>query len=109
MGYKRVCLSCRKAFHLAYGHTGPTTCPVCGQAIVVLPHRFRPPKKRAEQKWETVKYLVSKGFFYQHIRCENLPPAKRPAGYKVQNYVGYPENLREAKEFVITYQAHARK
>jgi DNA-directed RNA polymerase subunit RPC12/RpoP len=108
MGAKHVCFSCRKAFNVPYGHTGPNACPDCGQSIVVLPHRFRPPKKRDEQKWETVKYLVSKGFFYEHIGYENLPFAKRPEGYKVQNYVRYPENLREAKEFVIIYQAHAR-
>jgi predicted RNA-binding Zn-ribbon protein involved in translation (DUF1610 family) len=108
MGAKHVCFSCRKAFNAPAGSVRPSTCPDCGQSVVLLPHRFRPPKKREAQKWETAKYLVDQGFLYQHIPCKTLPPTKRPEGYQVQTYVEHPENLREAKEFVTAYQAYAR-
>jgi hypothetical protein len=112
MGAKHVCFNCRKASNVPYGHVGPTTCSDCGQHLEILSQRFRPPKKREQQKWETAKYLVDHGFYYhEHIGFDNIAPVNKPKGegYLVQNYVQYPENLREAKEFVVKYHAYARK
>lgn len=56
-------------------------CPNCQKEMILLPHRFRPPKKSDVQKWKAVEYLLSQGFRYQHV-SEVVP-----------------ENLRDAKEF----------
>ncbi len=52
-----------------------------------MPHRFRPPKKQDEKKWEVVKYLVSEGFEYQHILDDEI----------INTYVPYPETMKQAK------------
>jgi hypothetical protein len=99
MGAKHVCFTCCQAFNAPYGAVGPTKCPNCGNAIVVLPHRFRPPKKRETAKWEVAKYLVDHGFYYQHIH-------EHPwGGYLIE----YPTTMHQAKAFVKTYQEQASK
>lgn len=102
MGAKRICFNCRKAFNVPYAAKGPTHCPDCGEAVVILPHRFRPPKKRDTEKWATVKYLVDHGFRYEHLNPANSPTWSLT---KYGNYVQCPETLREAKEFVETYRS----
>ena len=97
MGAKHVCFTCRKAFNAPHGAVGPTKCPDCGQALAVVPHLFQPPKKREAAKWEVVRYLVDHGFPYYHVR-ETLAGG---------GYVKYPENMQEAKAFVVTYRAQA--
>ncbi|WP_426490852.1 hypothetical protein [Hymenobacter sp. 102] len=106
MGHKNVCLNCRKAFNMPFGVTGEMTCRECGQQMIRLPHRFRPPKKTETAKWETVKFLVEHGFSYQHIYHVDENPVRND---KVENYVQYPENMREAQEFVIMYRAQAKQ
>nr|WP_298995195.1 hypothetical protein [uncultured Polaribacter sp.] len=58
-----------------------------------MPHRFRPPKKQDERKWNVVKYFVSEGFEYQHIYDDEI----------INTYVPYPETMKQAKEFVKKY------
>jgi hypothetical protein len=110
MGAKLVCFTCRKSFTAPYGPKGPinsaryampvpTKCPDCSQALVVLSHHFRPPRKQATAKWKMVKYLVDQGFYYKHIY-------EHPWG---GCFMPYPATMQEAKEFVHTYQAQARK
>ncbi|GGF04007.1 hypothetical protein GCM10011383_13850 [Hymenobacter cavernae] len=71
-----------------------------------MPHRFRPPKKREDEKWNAAQYLVEQGFCYEHIS----PAAELTKRSEAQaNYVPYPENLREAREFVQQYRAFAKK
>ncbi len=74
--------------------------------MTLLPHRFRPPKMTDKSKWDTVKFLVDNGFYYQHIYepLENNNRINKP-----ENYVEYPDNLRDAKEFVEKYKTQARK
>jgi hypothetical protein len=74
--------------------------------MIQLPHRFRPPKKTEAAKWETVKFLVESGFSYQHIYHIDESPVRNG---KVENFVQYPENMREAQEFVIKYNSQAKK
>jgi len=75
--------------------------------MTLLPHRFRPPKKSEEKKWETVKFLIDNGFYYQHI-YETV--TKTINGFtKYENLVPYPDNIRDAKEFVERYKNQARK
>ena|SRR5690554_9449 len=102
MGYKIVCLECRKAFSLGtdFSTNKEIICSDCGKEALLLPHRFRPPKKTDDKKWEIVHFLITNGFHYQHI-YEELGNSG--------NFVSYPENLREAKEFVERYKNYAKK
>lgn len=84
MGYKKICLDCRLTLNREFdiGNKGLTyPCPTCQKEMLLLPHRFRPPKKSNEQKWRAIEYLISQGFRYEHT-FENVP-----------------ENLRDAKVF----------
>ena len=100
MGYKKVCLECRKAFGLGtdFFTNNKTICSTCGKKAILFPHRFRPPKKTDDKKWKVVSFLVLNGFKYQSILNENS-----------KEYVIYPENLREAKAFVKRYKAYVEK
>ena len=103
MGHKKVCLECKIAFNRDFDNDSELTypCPECCKQMALLPHRFRPPKKTDDKKWEVVKFLVENGFYYQHIsESENIDK---------NEYVKYPDNLQEAKEFVIKYKNQARK
>ena len=106
MGAKHVCFACRKAVNVPYGAKGPVRCTDCGSELVVLPHRFRPPKKREEDKWATTRYLVEHGYCYEHLAPSHFPEW---ATTKYGDYVQYPESLREAKEFVEKYGAFTSK
>ena len=108
MGDKSVCFDCKKTFNRKFesGLNREYKCPNCGNQMTLLPHRFRPPKTTDKSKWDTVKFLVDNGFYYQHIyeHLENNNRINQP-----ENYVEYPDNLRDAKEFVEKYKTQARK
>ncbi len=103
MGLKNICFNCRKSFNI---RTNSDTiregnCPECGQPMKLMNHRFRPPKKDDDKKWQTVKYPVDNGFTYQHIYQEFKSKDKQ----KIERTnVVYPDNLRDAKEFVTKYK-----
>ena len=107
MGHKSVCIDCRKALNREFdsGSGRLYPCPECGNPMILLPHRFRPAKKTDDEKWRTVKYLIENGFLYQHLyketRYKNMDVP--------ENYIDYPETLREAKEFVEKYKERAIK
>ena len=103
MGHKSVCVDCRKTFNRGFdsGSGREYKCPDCGKPMTLYPHRFRPPKKSDDSKWITVKYLLEHGFNYQHVH-EPGEFGKIINGREV--FVEYPENLRDAKEFVEKYK-----
>lgn len=107
MGIKKVCLECKVTLNRPFDSGSELTypCPECGKSMTLLPHRFRPPKKAEDKKWETVKFLIYNGFYYQHI-YENVETKNGITSY--QNYIAYPENLRDAKEFVEKYKSQAK-
>lgn len=80
-------------------HAG--ACPECGQPTTVMNQRFRPPKKDDDKKWLTVKFLVDNGFRYQHI-YEAID--RKDKGKVERITVAYPENLKDAREFVLKYK-----
>jgi hypothetical protein len=82
----------------------PGNCPECGQSMTLMTHRFRPPKKDDDKKWLTVKYLIDNGFTYQHI-YEDIETKDKQKIKRIN--VPYPDNLRDAKEFVIKYKDQA--
>lgn len=108
MGHKKVCLECKvtlnRPFDSGYELTYP--CPECGKSMTLLPHRFRPPKKSENKKWETIKFLIENGFYFQHI-YEKIETKNGVTFY--QNYVAYPDNLRDAQDFVLKYKSQARQ
>jgi hypothetical protein len=73
---------------------------------VLLPHRFRPPRKADTDKWATAQFLVEHGFYYQHIE---YPGPLRDGQRAPLVQVPYSETLRDAKAFVEIYRAWARK
>lgn len=81
-------------------------CPKCGKPMLLLPHRFRPPKKNDDKGWELVNYLIENGFRFQHIYQLGSDDYNKKL---TDNYISYPKNLRDAKEFVEKYKGQARK
>ena len=81
-------------------------CPKCGKPMLLLPHSFRPPKKTDEKAWQLVNYLIQNGFRYQHIYQEG---SDEYHGKITDNYISYPKNLRDAKEFVQKYKPQLKK
>ncbi|MFN8358688.1 MAG: hypothetical protein U0264_02125 [Candidatus Kapaibacterium sp.] len=108
MGHKVVCLDCRISFSQGtdLNNRREANCPTCGKPMLLLSHRFRPPKKSDDKKWETVKLLIDNGFYFQHI-YETVETNNGITSF--QNLVAYPENLRDAREFVERYKYQARK
>lgn len=74
--------------------------------MLLLPHRFRPPKKNDDKGWELVNYLIENGFRFQHIYQLGSDDYNKKL---TDNYISYPKNLRDAKEFVEKYKGQARK
>jgi len=108
MGHKKVCLECKLSLNRPFDNGSELTypCPDCGKPMTLLPQRFRPPKKSEIKKWDTVRFLVDNGFCYQHI-YENMETKNGVTSY--QNYVAYPDNIGDAKEFVEKYKSQAIK
>ena len=106
MAHKSVCLDCRKAFSETTNMEvrEVAICPQCGKQMVFLPHRFRPPKMTDLKKWEVVKFLLEHGFYYQHIRQEVI----NEYGITTSNYAAYPENMRDAEEFVGKFKSQVK-
>ena len=108
MGHKKVCidykLTSNRDFNSGTDLTYP--CPECQKSMMLLPHRFRPPKKTDIKGWQLVKLLTDNGFYFQHIYQEG---SGELFGKLTDNYVSYSKNLREAKEFVITHKNNAIK
>ena len=100
---KHICFACRTAANAPLGARQASPCPACGSERVVLPHRFRPPKRRETEKWAAAQYLVAHGFRYQH-----LDPAYFPDWVigGADGFVRYPENVRGAKEFVEAFHQY---
>lgn len=101
MGYKKVCLHCRKGFSIYQNQQDDInlTCPECGNKTTLFNHKFRPPRQNDTKRWKLVEFLKNQGFVYQHVYKE-----AEGGGYLE---VPYPANLEEAKEFVETYKSQA--
>jgi len=107
MGHKNACFNCRKAFTMGtdFDNMRQSNCPECGQRMTLMTHRFRPPKKEDDMKWQTVRYLVDNGFTYQRIYEKSETNSEQ----KIKRIsVEYPENLRDAKDFVTKYLDQAQ-
>lgn len=102
MGYKKVCFNCKKSFSQGtdLSNIRESNCPDCGELMKQVTHRFRPPKQKDFKKWEVAKFLMESGFLYEHVYKQIY----EIRGITVlANYATYPENMRDAKEFVEKY------
>ena len=105
MGHKKVCLKCYRVENLGVDLRDSQIgkCPECSNLMILINQRFRPPKKSDKKGWELVKFLISEGFPYQHIyKGGNSEYSKSESN----NYIEYPNTLKEAKEFVLKYSEH---
>lgn len=96
MGYKKVCLNCKKAFSQGtnFDLIYDSYCPDCGDKMFQVNQKFKPPKKADDKQWLVVKFLIENGFRYQSIyNTINDEVSKVP----------YPAKMSEAKDFVIIY------
>lgn len=100
MGYKNVCLKCKRALNLGTysDNFRESNCPECGEKMTFVSHHFRPPKRIDTIKWKVADFLISRGFKYHHIFDEEH-----------SSYVPYPERIKEAKIFVEKYKDQAWK
>jgi hypothetical protein len=108
MGYKSVCIECRRSLNrpLDTGSGRLYLCSACGKPMTLLSHRFRPPKKNDDKKWETVKYLIENGFRYDHVYTK-VDVDNGATNY--ETYAQYPDNMRDAKEFVARFKEQVTK
>ncbi len=69
MGHKVVCLDCKISFNQGsdFKYIRETDCPNCSKPMILLTHRFKPPKKSENKKWEIIRLLIDKGFHFQRI------------------------------------------
>lgn len=98
MGYKNICLECKTSYSKGNDFENQTTsdCTQCGQKMVLVNHKFKPPKKSDTKNWEVVKLLVENGFKFQSVYEE--------VEKGVYLKVNYPTKLSEAKEFIKKYK-----
>lgn len=99
MGHKNICIYCRKSFNQGTDllKIRKALCPECGNQMIQVDQKFKPPKVNDLKKWEVVAFLTSNGFFYQRIyKTKYTTP-----------YIPYLEKLEHAKEFIIKYADQA--
>jgi predicted RNA-binding Zn-ribbon protein involved in translation (DUF1610 family) len=103
---KKLCLHCKKSFNISSEDAKLSNfkCPECGNPAIAITHRFRPPKTDDGRKWEVVKFLIDKGFPYQHI---SIFETDRHGIQRFAKYAQYPENMIDAIEFVEQYKDQA--
>jgi len=97
-----VCLDCCKSFmrDLPKPIRDPETmiCPECGNKSYNFGRHFKPPKKSDKKQWQKIRFLFEHGFRFQKIR-------NNPDNY--YDTVPYPENMEQAKEFVVKYKEYS--
>jgi len=94
MGNKSVCLNCRIAFSygMDYESIISRICPQCKNEMINVDYKFKAPQKDNAKKWETIKYLLENGFYFQHIYEDN--------DFSKNILIKYPQNMKDAKVFV---------
>ena len=99
MGYKNVCLACKRVESLGTDRSTFRTgaCPVCSAQMYFVCEKFRPPRIIDEMAWAVAAYLISNGYTYFTIRDERGMP------------ITYPETMESAKQFVAMHRAEASK
>src|SRR5687767_9320481 len=96
--YAYACLACRRSFKRPGGSGAPEQrlCPRCKGAAINLGRHFKAPPADDIEQWEKVAFLVRHGFSFQTLHD---PETGRR--------VGYPDTLKEARQFVRKYSSLA--
>jgi hypothetical protein len=94
-----TCFGCRSTFKRPHEKDVLyRKCPSCGGQALRMDARFRPPKKTDDRQWAKVRFLVDHGFVFQKVYRKDGPVWCRER---------YPENLEQAKEFVVRFRDQA--
>ena len=97
MGFKNVCLNCRRVESMGYVAEFRTgNCPECSTLMYFVNHKFRPPAITDEKSWAISSLLITNGFDYRTFWDDNGAS------------ISYPSTLYEAKEFVEKHQDKIR-
>jgi len=94
MGYKNVCLNCKTAFStgMDYDRIRSAKCTKCEEMMILVNHKFRPPKKSDSSGWKLAKLLIDNGFRFGAV-------------YRDSKRMQYPKTLEEAEDFLKFYKA----
>ena len=98
MGYKKVCLVCKRIESLGTDQSEFRTgsCSECSAPMHLVSQKFRPPKLNDIKAWEVAVFLISRGFCYHTIRDQH--------GMAVR----YPTTMEDARGFVDKYSKESR-
>ncbi|MNJ95028.1 hypothetical protein D3C87_127320 [compost metagenome] len=98
MGYKNVCIGCRKSFSAGndLANFKKRKCPNCGIEMNFFDHKFRPPSMNDDKKWKLIEFLALHGFVFQKV-YKNI-------GNGILLKVKYPLTMEEAKLFVKEFK-----
>ncbi len=99
MGYKNVCINCKRVESLGTDHDNFRTgnYPECSNEMIFVNHKFRPPKKTDAKAWKVVSFLIINGFEFQPITDDS------------GCYIKYPESMKEAESFVTKYREKIKR
>ncbi len=102
MGYKNVCLECRRVENLGtnYENFFTNDCTECSEKMFFVNQLFKPPKKSNDKLWKVVVFLIHNGFSFQHIY-------KMKDNSLSEELVNYPITMLDAKLFVEEYKEQA--
>lgn len=97
-----ACLKCCKSFKRECNvppneYPEKLPCPECGGEAHNYGRHFKPPKKNDSAQWKKITFLHEHGFRFHKIRV----------GPGHHDVVPYPENMAQAKEFVVKYKKYA--
>ena len=97
MGYKNICLECRTSYSKGSDFENDTESnyPQCCKKMILVNHKFKPPKKTEIKKWKMVKLLVDNGFKFQAV----YDLIEKGMFLRVN----YPKDVNEAKDFIKKY------
>ena len=92
-----VCVPCRKSFKRPIA-LPRSPCPDCTGETTKLAEKFQAPKRRDDEGWEVVAFVLAHGFRYHSERVYET------GGNSWQNVPHpYPRTMAEAREFVVRY------
>lgn len=67
-------------------------CTKCEEVMILVHHKFKPPKKSDISGWKLVKLLMDNGFRFDAV-------------YSNYQRMQYPKTLEEAEDFLKLYKA----
>lgn len=97
-----VCFSCRKQFDRNWnGSDNFKVCPECGDKTIRYDIKFKAPKKSDHSQWKKIEFLRDHGFYFQRV-YDIIDDG-------VFQTKSYPNDLKEAKNFVNKYNQFSIK